>query len=83
MIAQTRWDDASLQNAVVAMLVKCALNSKINQSVTSKAPPPPCFTVGTTHAEIFRSPTLHLTKIWVHQTKGQISTGLMYIAYVS
>ena len=28
MIAQTRWDGVSLQNAVVAMLVKCALNSK-------------------------------------------------------
>ena len=26
--AQTRWDGVSLQNAVVAMLVKCALNSK-------------------------------------------------------
>jgi hypothetical protein len=25
---QTRWDGVSLQNAVVAMLVKCALNSK-------------------------------------------------------
>ena len=25
-------------------------------------PPPPCFTVGTTHVEIIRSPTLHLTK---------------------
>uniref|UniRef100_A0A674BRR1 F-box and WD repeat domain containing 4 n=1 Tax=Salmo trutta TaxID=8032 RepID=A0A674BRR1_SALTR len=25
-------------------------------------PPPPCFTVGTTHAEIICSPTLHLTK---------------------
>ena len=25
-------------------------------------PPPPCFTVGTTHAEIIRSPTLRLTK---------------------
>ena len=24
--------------------------------------PPPCFTVGTTHAEIIRSPTLRLTK---------------------
>ena len=28
MIAQTRWDGVSLQNAVVAMLVKCALKSK-------------------------------------------------------
>ena len=27
-------------------------------------PPPPCFTVGTTHAEIIRSPTLRLTKTW-------------------
>jgi hypothetical protein len=25
---QTRWEGLSLQNAVVAMLVKCALNSK-------------------------------------------------------
>ena len=25
---QTRWDGISLQNSVVAMLVKCALNSK-------------------------------------------------------
>ena len=25
---QTRWDGVSLQNAVVTMLVKCALNSK-------------------------------------------------------
>ena len=37
---QTRWYGISLQNAVVAMLVKCALNSKeIIDSVTSKAPP--------------------------------------------
>ena len=27
-------------------------------------PPPPCFTVGSTHAEIILSPTLHLTKTW-------------------
>ena len=34
-----RWDGVSLQNAVVAMLVKCTLNSKsITDSVTSKAP---------------------------------------------
>ena len=26
-------------------------------------PPPPCFTLGTTHAEIIRSPTLRLTNI--------------------
>ena len=48
--------------------------------------------MGTTHAEIIRSPTLRLTKtrrlelkspIWTHQTKGQISTGLMSIAHVS
>ena len=62
-----RRDGVSLQNAVVDMLVKCALNSKlITDSVTSKAPhtitPHPCSTVGITHAEIIRSPTLHLTK---------------------
>ena len=48
--------------------------------------------VETTHAEIICSPTLHLTKtqrlesrsqIWTHQTKGQISTGLMSIARFS
>ena len=47
--------------------------------------------VGTTHSEIIRSPTLRLTKtwqlekksqIWTHQTKGQISTGLMSISRV-
>ena len=27
-------------------------------------PLPPCFTVGTTHVEIIRSPTLRLTKTW-------------------
>ena len=27
-LIQTRWDGVSLQNDVVAMLVKCALNSK-------------------------------------------------------
>ena len=27
-LSATRWDGASLQNVVVAMLVKCALNSK-------------------------------------------------------
>ena len=27
-LAQTRWDGVSLQNAVVAMLIKCTLNSK-------------------------------------------------------
>jgi hypothetical protein len=65
---QTRWDGVSLQNVVVAMLVKFALNSKsITDSVISKAPPtitplPPCFTMGSTHAEIIRSPTPHLTK---------------------
>ena len=48
--------------------------------------------VGTTHAEIVCSPSLHLTKtdggwnqkpqIWTRQTKGQISTSLMSIARV-
>ena len=33
-------------------------------------PPPPCFTVGTTHAEIIRSPTLHLTKTRRLETKN-------------
>ena len=28
MIGQSRWDGVSLHNAVVAMMVKCALNSK-------------------------------------------------------
>ena len=28
VIVQTRWDGVSQQNAMVAMLVKCALNSK-------------------------------------------------------
>jgi hypothetical protein len=56
-------------------------------------PAPPCFTVGTTHVEIIRSPTLHLTKkhllepkkmqIWTHQTNGQISNSLTSIAHVS
>jgi hypothetical protein len=48
--------------------------------------------VGTTHAEIVRSPTLRLTKtrqlelksqIWTYQIKGQISAGIMSIAHVS
>ena len=40
--------------------------------------------MGTTHAEIIHSLTLHLTKqIWSHQTKGQISTGLMSISHDS
>ena len=47
-------------------------------------PPPPCFTVGTTHVEIIRLPTQsQKSHIWIHQTKGQISTGLMSIARVS
>ena len=42
------------------------------------------FTVGTTHAEIIRSPILRPTKTqWTFQTKGQISNGLMSIARVS
>ena len=55
-------------------------------------PPPPCFTVGTTHEEIIRS-LLYVSQrqgscnqksqIWTHQTTGQISTGLMSIACVS
>ena len=55
----------------------------------SITPPPPCFTVGTTHAEIIRSTTLLLTKTRrlepkiSNQTKGQISTGLISIACVS
>jgi hypothetical protein len=62
---------------------QCYLQSTIT-------PPPPCFTVGTIHAEIIRSPTLRLTKtrrlepkISSDQTKPQISTGLMSIACVS
>ena len=56
-----------MQNAVVAMLVKCALNSKYITVSPAKhphtiIPPPPCFTVGNTHAEIIRSPTPRLTK---------------------
>jgi hypothetical protein len=85
----------SLQNAVVEMLVKCALN----KSQTVSPPmyphtiiPPQCLMVGTTHAKIFYSSTLRLTKtrqleskiknIWTHQTKGQISTSLISIACV-
>ena len=54
-------------------------------------PPPPCFTVGTTHAEIIRSPLCvsyrhggwnQKSQIWT-QTKGQISTRLTAIAHVS
>ena len=55
--AQTRWDGVSLQNAVVAMLVKCALKNKSVSPAKHPhtiTPPPPCFTVGTTHAEIIR-----------------------------
>ena len=43
---------------MVAMLVKCALNSNKSQTVSPAkhphniTPPPPCFMVGTTHAEI-------------------------------
>ena len=42
---------------------------KITDRVTGKTPhhitpPPPCFTVGTTDAEIIRSPILRLTKTW-------------------
>ena len=50
------------------MLVKCALNSNKSLTVSPAKhlhiikPPPPCFTVGTTHVEIIRSPTLRLTK---------------------
>jgi hypothetical protein len=54
------------------------IHNKYQQQSTI-TPPPPCFTVGTTHAEIIRSPT----QIWTHQTKGQISTGLMSNARVS
>ena len=35
-----------------------------SQTVLPAKPPPPCFTVGTTHAEIIRSPTRCLTKTW-------------------
>ena len=39
IVPQTRWDGVSLQNALVAMLVKCALKCKyITDRVTSKAP---------------------------------------------
>ena len=66
--------------------------SRAKHPHTITPPLPPCFTVGTTHAEVIRSPTLHLTKTcclepkisnWIHQTKGQISTGLMSIVRVS
>jgi hypothetical protein len=53
-------------------------------------PPPPCFTVGTTHAEIIRKPTLHLTKtrrlepkISNLDTSDKRTTGLMSIGRVS
>jgi hypothetical protein len=51
---------------------------------TITSPPHPCFMVGTTHAEIIRSPTLHLTK--TRQLEAKIatldSTGLKSIAHV-
>ena len=45
-------------------------------------PPPPCFTVGTTHAEIIHSPTLRLGNKKI-KPKGQITTDLMSIAHFS
>jgi hypothetical protein len=36
---------------------------------STPTPPPPCFTVGTTHAEVIRSPTLRLTKSWLLEPK--------------
>ena len=52
--------------------------------------PPPCFTGGTTDAEIISSCVSQRhggwnqkSKLWTHQTKGQISTGLMSIDHVS
>ena len=79
------------------MPVKCSWILNESQTVSPAKhlhtiTPPPCFTLGTTYAEIIHSPTLHLTKtqrlkpksqIWTDLTNGQISTGLMSIACVS
>ena len=49
-------------------------------------PPPPCITVGTTHSEIIRSPTLRLTMTQRLEQKNLtfgLSTNLMSIAHVS
>ena len=96
---QTRWDGVLLQNAVVPMLVKCALNSKyITDSVTSKKKNTPShFLLHASRREPhMRRSSVHLIyvsqrhggwnqkyQIWTHQTKGQISTGLMSVAHVS
>jgi hypothetical protein len=94
-LTKPRWDGVLLQNVVVAMLAM-SLEFEINHwqchQQSTPTPSPPCFTVGNTHAEIICSATPRLTKtrgwnqkfqVWTHQTKGQISTGLMSIAHVS
>ena len=53
-------------------------------------PPPPCSTVGNTHGGYLFTHTVsqrhggwnQKSQIWTHQTKGQISTSLMFIARV-
>jgi hypothetical protein len=47
--------------SVSLILNKSQIVSPANHPHTF-TPPPPCFPVGTTHAEIIRSPTLRLTK---------------------
>lgn len=66
--AQTRWDGMLLQNVVVTVLFKCwSLDFCINhqqchqQSTITR--PPPCFTVGTRHVNIIRSPSLTEKKV--------------------
>ena len=95
---QTGWDGVSLQNAVVAMLVKCALNSKKStDSVTSKASPHPhtsssmlhcgnhtCGDHLFTYSASYKDTAVGTKNLrFGLQTKGQISTGLRSIALVS
>ena len=88
-----------LQNAVVAMLVRCTSNSeKITDSVTSKAPPPHHSSSSMLHGgnhtcrdNLFTYSVSHKEtavgtknlKFGLIRPKGQISTGLMSIARVS
>ena len=73
------------------MCLEFKINHRRCHQQSTITPPPPCFTVGTTHAEIIRSLTLCLTKTWrletklanLDLTKGQICTSLMSIAHVS
>ena len=64
-------NDSPTKRKPDGMAYRCRMQCYQQSTIT---PPPPCFTVGTTHMEIIRSPTLRLTKTRLDPTISNLDS---------